>query len=38
MAGSCALKGAELDAVIEQVGNGWRIADELHLQTLYKTP
>ncbi len=30
------LEGAELDALIEQVGNGWRVADEHHLEKLYK--
>ena len=29
------LKGAELEALIEQVGNGWRVADEHHLEKLY---
>ena len=30
------LEGAELDALIEQVGNGWRVADGHHLEKLYK--
>lgn len=30
------LMGAELDALIEQVGNDWRVADQHHLEKLYK--
>ncbi len=30
------LKGAELDALIEQVGNDWRVVDKHHLEKLYK--
>jgi len=30
------LEGEEFDALIEQVGNGRRVADEHHLEQLYK--
>ncbi len=30
------LEGAELDALIEKLGNGWSVVDEHHLEKLYE--